>query len=249
MNGAGDISLASATRGEGPLLGLLCDEASFPGSRPGTMTIGVAAAHDGNVDVGPLLSGALTPVEWINSCVEEDSGPQPPNPAYCSQLLARFDALAWKLEQATLKKSVEFENAWRRYTVTLPAINAKIRDLRLGRHDRRLAEVGERLEAVDLQVAKLREFMDRTEVSRVRELLRTKHHLLSVVERTKLELQWLEMVHAMEAAMEKGDLDEAESSLRRLDDLVEAQWRTDVHKTEQVRGLRQKLVDIIRGCD
>lgn len=212
------------------------------------MTIRVSETFE--VDVQSLISGELSPIKWINKILEDET-PETSrsNPAYYLGLLSRIDMLVWQLEQASFKKSVEFENVWRRYTIYLPTIHSKVRDLRLGRQDKRLTKVGEQLEALDLEALQLRQLLESAGISKIRELLKAKKQLLAEVETIKREIEWLETVGAMEKALDAQDLDAGEMSLGRLDELVETHWKQDSKKTDKVKELRQKLVDIIRDFD
>lgn len=212
------------------------------------MTIGVSETFE--VDVQSLISGELSTIKWITKILQDETPESSQScPAYYLGLLSRIDMLVWQLEQASFKKSVEFETAWRRYTIYLPTIHSNIRDLRLGRQDRRLAKVGEQLEALDLEALQLRQLLESAGISKIRELLKAKKQLLAEVEAIKREIEWLETVGAMEKALDAQDLDAGEMSLGRLDELVETHWKQDSKKTDKVKELRQKLVDIIRDFD
>ncbi|PJF18963.1 hypothetical protein PSACC_01232 [Paramicrosporidium saccamoebae] len=200
-------------------------------------------------DLTPLLSAQQKPLEWINSLF--DTLPALSLRSTAPTLLrwnSYIDALLWQLQQAELKKNVEFESAARRFTGKLPSIQAKIRDLKMAHRGMSpLQEIINELAEIEVRVDRLRELLDSEQIERLKELRRRKGMLQDLLRMGGLEMEWRKNADRMRRAIESNDLDSAQDSLEQLDKSYDENWANNAGKKLLLNNLRQELVTLIKN--
>ena len=155
---------------------------------------------------------------------------------------------ALKTKARELRKSVEFEQAVRKYTRHLPTVHTSLKDLRVSRGDKvSLPKLMTELEETEAHLKVVTDLMESKEVAHLKELQRKRTFLMELLRLGKLEMAWRREVTKMEVAMDKADLDTAQDCLERLDGWYNEHWSTsDGGKKTSLEQQRQRLVSIIR---
>ena len=187
--------------------------------------------------------------EWLSSVLPAEARlTLRAEPDKILQTATLLDEFGWQLQQAELKKSIEFETAVRRTQGKLQEIHSKLKDLKLGRGGRGVPPVAEQLEELEAGLDGLREIVYAEPVVQLRHLARQKARCQSQMRLLLRERTWLETVARMEEAMCRADLDDAQAALEALDQsLGESEGeRKEPEKRAQVEQLRNRLVTIIQ---
>lgn len=189
--------------------------------------------------IGEWLSGVLPAEAQLTLRAEPDT---------ILQTATLLDEFGWQLQQAELRKSIEFETAVRRTQGKLQEIHSKLKDLKLGRGGRGVPPVAEQLEELEAGVDSLRETVYAEPIVQLRHLARQRTRCRAQMSLLLRERTWLETVARMEEAMRSADLDEAQAALEALDRSLEEEegGLKDQGKRTQVEQLRNRLVAIIQ---
>lgn len=202
-----------------------------------------------DVDLAPLLNGSQTVPSWI--CGQLKALPPLTLQSETSVIMAwsaSFDSILWQLQQAELKRSVEFETCSNRLAAQLPNLQSKLRELRAGhRGDCSLRHLDEQMTRIEGEAEILQSLLNDQKIERLKHLRSEKSRLENVLRLAQLEKRWRDDVAAMAIATERADIDEAQELLEKLDSAYELDWNGAEQKKAQLDGLRHQLVQQIRN--